>query len=59
MLRMLISLLYALNDATKILAIIGAIITIIYPFLKRILSAPQLFLGVAFGWAIPMSKEWY
>ena len=49
------SLLYALNDATKILAIIGAIITIIYPFLKRILSAPQLFLGVAFGWAIPMS----
>ena len=49
------SLLYALNDATKILAIIGAIITIIYPFLKRILSAPQLFLGVAFGWSIPMS----
>ena len=37
------------------MAIIGAIITIIYPFLKRILSAPQLFLGVAFGWAIPMS----
>ena len=27
----------------------------IYPFIKRVLSIPQLFLGAAFGWAVPMA----
>ena len=49
------SLLFFLNAATKLLALIGALITIVYPFLKRVISAPQLFLGVAFGWAVPMT----
>ena len=49
------SLLFFLNTATKLLALIGALITILYPFLKRVISAPQLFLGVAFGWAVPMT----
>ena len=49
------SLLFFLNSSTKILAVIGALITTVYPFLKRIISAPQLFLGVAFGWAVPMT----
>ena len=49
------SLLFFLNTATKLLALIGALITIVYPFLKRVISAPQLFLGVAFGWAVPMT----
>ena len=49
------SLLFFLNSATKSLALVGAIITAVYPFLKRIISAPQLFLGVAFGWAVPMT----
>ena len=49
------SLLFFLNGATKSLALVGAIITAIYPFLKRVISAPQLFLGVAFGWAVPMT----
>ena len=49
------SLLFFLNTSTKLLAIVGAIITTVYPFLKRIISAPQLFLGVAFGWAVPMT----
>ena len=48
-------LLFFLNAATKLLALIGALITIVYPFLKRVISAPQLFLGVAFGWAVPMT----
>ena len=26
-----------------------------YPFVKRFLSVPQLYLGVAFGWGIPMA----
>ena len=49
------SLLFFLNTATKLLALIGALITTVYPFLKRIISAPQIFLGVAFGWAVPMT----
>ena len=49
------SLLFFLNTATKLLALIGALITTVYPFLKRVISAPQLFLGVAFGWAVPMT----
>ncbi|HJL93520.1 MAG TPA: 4-hydroxybenzoate octaprenyltransferase [Woeseiaceae bacterium] len=50
-----LSLIYFLNNAAKLLAFFGAGITIIYPFIKRILSVPQLILGVAFGWAIPMA----
>ena len=49
------SLLFFLNSATKSLALVGSIITTVYPFLKRVISAPQLFLGVAFGWAVPMT----
>ena len=49
------SLLFFLNTSTKLLAFVGALITTVYPFLKRIISAPQLFLGVAFGWAVPMT----
>ena len=49
------SLLFFLNTPTKLLALVGALITTVYPFLKRIISAPQLFLGVAFGWAVPMT----
>lgn len=36
------------------LAIIGLLITFIYPFCKRFFSAPQLILGIAFAWGIPM-----
>ena len=42
-------LIFFLNRQTQILALIGACITAIYPFVKRILSAPQLILGLAFG----------
>lgn len=36
------------------LAILGLCVTIIYPFCKRWLQAPQLILGIAFTVAIPM-----
>ena len=26
-----------------------------YPFIKRFLSVPQMYLGIAFGWGIPMA----
>lgn len=44
-----------LNRPAQILAVIAAALTIIYPFIKRFLSIPQLVLGAAFGWAVPMA----
>ncbi|MDH3510360.1 MAG: 4-hydroxybenzoate octaprenyltransferase [Gammaproteobacteria bacterium] len=50
-----IALVLTLDPLTQRLAIVGAILTIIYPFTKRFFSAPQLVLGAAFGWGIPMA----
>lgn len=36
-------------------AFAGDLIAIIYPFCKRILVTPQIVLGVAFSWGIPMA----
>ncbi len=44
-----------LNRPAQILAVIGAGLTIVYPFIKRIVSIPQFVLGTAFGWAVPMA----
>jgi 4-hydroxybenzoate polyprenyltransferase len=43
------------NALTIALAIIGAGLTIIYPFLKRITHLPQCWLGIAFTWGVPMA----
>ncbi len=37
------------------LACVGAALTLSYPFLKRFFPLPQFFLGLAFGWAVPMA----
>jgi 4-hydroxybenzoate polyprenyltransferase len=52
---MALALLVLLNPLARLLAIGAAALTIIYPFSKRWLSAPQLLLGAAFGWGIPMA----
>ena len=44
-----------LNRQTQLLAVIGAALTIAYPFIKRYVSIPQFVLGAAFGWAAPMA----
>ena len=44
-----------LNRPAQILAVIGAGLTIVYPFIKRFVSIPQFVLGAAFGWAVPMA----
>ena len=44
-----------LNRPAQILAIVGAALTIVYPFIKRFISIPQFVLGAAFGWAVPMA----
>lgn len=44
-----------LNKKTIILAFIGAILAVVYPFLKRFTHLPQMGLGVAFAWSVPMA----
>jgi 4-hydroxybenzoate polyprenyltransferase len=44
-----------LNRMTLLLAIFGAFLAVTYPFIKRFLSVPQLYLGITFGWGIPMA----
>ena len=46
-----------LNRMTLLWALPGAFLAVTYPFVKRFLSLPQLYLGVAFGWGIPMAFE--
>ena len=37
------------------MAFVGAALAASYPFFKRFFPAPQLYLGIAFGWAVPMA----
>lgn len=43
------------NTLTIQLAVVGAALAIVYPYLKRHTHLPQLWLGVAFGWSVPMA----
>lgn len=44
-----------LNIFTIKLSVIGLCLATIYPFMKRYTHLPQVFLGAAYGWAIPMA----
>ncbi|HEY1898214.1 MAG TPA: 4-hydroxybenzoate octaprenyltransferase [Steroidobacteraceae bacterium] len=45
-----------LNTLTVRLSLIGAALTVSYPFIKRFFPLPQLYLGVSFGgWGVPMA----
>ncbi|WP_295454881.1 4-hydroxybenzoate octaprenyltransferase [uncultured Thiodictyon sp.] len=44
-----------LNWQTVALSTVAVALTAIYPFMKRFTHLPQVFLGAAFGWAIPMA----
>ena len=45
-----------LNALTIKLAVIGALLTVSYPFVKRFFPMPQLYLGISFGgWSVPMA----
>jgi len=46
-----------LNRSTLLLAAIGGFLAVSYPFVKRFLSVPQMYLGLTFGWGIPMAFE--
>ncbi|MGI9335248.1 MAG: 4-hydroxybenzoate octaprenyltransferase [Gammaproteobacteria bacterium] len=49
------ALVLTLNRLTILLSVIGAALTISYPFMKRFTHLPQVHLGFAFGWAVPMA----
>lgn len=48
-------LVLTMNELTVKLSFIGIVLAFIYPFMKRYTHLPQLFLGLAFSWAIPMA----
>ena len=52
---MAIGLVSMLNKLAQMLAVVGAVLTLAYPFIKRYVSIPQFVLGAAFGLAVPMA----
>ena len=56
LLMVLAFLLVLLTNALTIkLAFVGAVLASTYPFFKRFTHLPQVVLGIAFGWGIPMA----
>ena len=47
-------LVLTLTWQTVLLSVVGLILATIYPFMKRYTHLPQVVLGAAFGWSIPM-----
>jgi 4-hydroxybenzoate polyprenyltransferase len=43
------------NTLTVSMSMVGAVLAASYPFMKRIHYLPQVHLGAAFGWAVPMA----
>jgi 4-hydroxybenzoate polyprenyltransferase len=43
------------NRLTVLLSFVAVALTVVYPFLKRVFSFPQAWLGIAFGFSIPMA----
>lgn len=48
-------LVLTMNSLTIMLSVVGLLLAAAYPFMKRYTHLPQLVLGMAFGWSIPMA----
>ena len=48
------ALVLTLNRLTVLMSIVGVLLAASYPYLKRYTYLPQVYLGMAFGWGIPM-----
>ncbi len=48
------SLVLTLNRFTILLSFVGILLAASYPYMKRLHYLPQMHLGAAFGWAVPM-----
>lgn len=44
-----------MNTLTIIMSLVGVLLAVSYPFMKRYHYLPQVHLGAAFGWAVPMA----
>jgi 4-hydroxybenzoate polyprenyl transferase len=49
------ALVLLMNTLTIALAVIGLLLAATYPYAKRVTYLPQVHLGAAFGWAVPMA----
>ena len=50
-----LALIVPFNPLTWALAVVAAFLAVSYPFTKRFLALPQAYLGIAFGFGIPMA----
>lgn len=50
-----LALVLMLNRLTVVLALVAAFLAVSYPFTKRFFVLPQAYLGIAFGFGIPMA----
>lgn len=48
-------LVLTLNRLTILLACVALVLSAIYPFMKRYTHLPQVYLGAAFAWSVPMA----
>lgn len=48
------ALVLTLNRLAVLMSVVGAFLAASYPYLKRYTYLPQVYLGMAFGWGIPM-----
>ena len=49
------ALVLTMNRLTVMLSFVGIVLAASYPYLKRYTHLPQVYLGLAFGWGIPMA----
>jgi 4-hydroxybenzoate polyprenyltransferase len=50
-----LALVLQLNRLTVLLSLVALFVAITYPFMKRVTHLPQVYLGIAFSWGIPMA----
>ncbi|MFD5826106.1 4-hydroxybenzoate octaprenyltransferase [Lentzea sp. NPDC060358] len=50
-----LALVSTLDGRTVVLALVGGLLLLTYPLMKRFFPLPQLYLGVAFTWSVPMA----
>jgi 4-hydroxybenzoate polyprenyltransferase len=50
-----LALVMLMNSLTRWLSLGGVLLAATYPFMKRYTHLPQIYLGAAFGWAVPMA----
>ncbi|HEX7114940.1 MAG TPA: 4-hydroxybenzoate octaprenyltransferase [Steroidobacter sp.] len=50
-----LGLVLTLNQLTQAFALVAIVLMLTYPFMKRFFPLPQLYLGFAFTWSVPMA----